>query len=79
MAVEPVPPVNQSASLVGPPGATGATGAAANRSYGSSPAAGPLDATGGDNPMGVLISGILLLGAIALFIGWGITHAYSTT
>jgi hypothetical protein len=29
--------------------------------------------------MGVLISGILLLGAIALFIGWGLTHAYPTS
>ncbi len=49
------------------------------RSYGLAPAPAPLDATGGDNPMGVLISGILLLGAIALFIGWGLTHAYSTS
>ena len=24
----------------------------------------------------VLISGILLLGGIATFIGWGLTHAY---
>jgi hypothetical protein len=24
----------------------------------------------------VLVSGILLLGGIALFIGWGLTHAY---
>jgi hypothetical protein len=29
-----------------------------------------------DNPMVVLISGILLLGGIGLFIGWGLTHAY---
>ena len=29
-----------------------------------------------DNPMLVLISGILLLGGIGLFIGWGLTHAY---
>jgi hypothetical protein len=50
-----------------------------SRSYGSAPAPAPLDSTEGDNPMGVLISGILLLGAIALFIGWGLTHAYSTS
>ncbi len=50
-----------------------------NSSYGLAPAPASLDATGGDNPMGVLISGILLLGAIALFIGWGLTHAYSTS
>ncbi len=31
---------------------------------------------GGDNPMLVLVSGILLLGGIATFIGWGLTHAY---
>jgi len=30
-----------------------------------------------DNPMLVLISGILLLGGIGLFIGWGLTHAYA--
>lgn len=29
-----------------------------------------------DNPMRVLVSGILLLGGIGLFIGWGLTHAY---
>ena len=29
-----------------------------------------------DSPMLVLISGILLLGAIAAFIGWGLTNAY---
>jgi len=29
-----------------------------------------------DSPMLVLISGILLLGGIATFIGWGLTHAY---
>jgi len=29
-----------------------------------------------DNPMLVLASGILLLGGIGLFIGWGLTHAY---
>jgi hypothetical protein len=29
-----------------------------------------------DNPMLVLVSGILLLGGIGLFIGWGLTHAY---
>jgi hypothetical protein len=27
-------------------------------------------------PMLVLVSGILLLGGIAAFIGWGLTHAY---
>ena len=48
------------------------------RSYGSIPAAAPLDTTGADNPMGVLISGILLLGGIAVFIAWGLTHAYPT-
>jgi hypothetical protein len=31
---------------------------------------------GSDNPMLVLVSGILLLGGIATFIGWGLTHAY---
>jgi hypothetical protein len=34
------------------------------------------DPSGGDNPMLVLVSGILLLGGIAVFIGWGLTHAY---
>ena len=57
----------------------GASSTSVNSSYGLAPAPAPLDATGGDNPMGVLISGILLLGAIALFIGWGLTHAYATT
>jgi hypothetical protein len=28
------------------------------------------------SPMLVLMSGILLLGGIALFIGWGLTNAY---
>lgn len=32
--------------------------------------------TAGDNPMVVLISGILLLGGIAAFISWGLSHAY---
>jgi len=32
-----------------------------------------------DNPMLVLVSGILLLGGIAMFIGWGLTHAYAGT
>ena len=32
--------------------------------------------SGADNPMLVLVSGILLLGGIAAFIGWGLTHAY---
>jgi hypothetical protein len=31
---------------------------------------------GSDNPMLVLVSGILLMGGIAMFIGWGLTHAY---
>jgi hypothetical protein len=31
------------------------------------------------SPMLVLVSGILLLGGIAVFIGWGLTHAYPTT
>lgn len=57
-----------------------------NRPQGS-PEAGPeTSAAGGgraaggvsfdDSPMLVLISGILLLGGIALFIGWGLSHAY---
>ncbi len=29
-----------------------------------------------DNPMLVLISGILLLGGISLFISWGLSNAY---
>jgi len=29
-----------------------------------------------DNPLLVLVSSILLLGLIALFISWGLTHAY---
>jgi|Wag4MinimDraft_6_1082665.scaffolds.fasta_scaffold14817_2 hypothetical protein len=39
----------------------------------------PADTTpisSGDNPMVVLVSGILLLGGIALFISWGLSHAY---
>lgn len=35
-----------------------------------------LNQSGGDNPMLVLVSGILLLGGIAAFISWGLTHAY---
>ncbi|MEY4298442.1 MAG: hypothetical protein RLZZ423_1621 [Cyanobacteriota bacterium] len=31
---------------------------------------------GSDSPMLVLISGILLLGAIAAFIAWGLANAY---
>jgi hypothetical protein len=34
------------------------------------------ESSASDNPMLVLVSGILLLGGIALFIGWGLTHAY---
>jgi hypothetical protein len=33
--------------------------------------------SGGDNPLLVLTSGILLLGAISLFIAWGLGHAYA--
>jgi hypothetical protein len=29
-----------------------------------------------DNPMGLLVSGILLLGGISALIGWGLGHAY---
>jgi hypothetical protein len=29
-----------------------------------------------DNPMGLLVSGILLLGGIGALIGWGLSHAY---
>jgi hypothetical protein len=76
MAVEPGPPVNPSVVSVRGPGASGTT---VTRSYGLPSAPAAPDATGGENPMGVLISGILLLGAIALFIGWGLTHAYSTS
>jgi len=32
---------------------------------------------GTDSPMQVLIWGVLLLGAIGLFIVWGLTHAYA--
>ncbi len=35
-----------------------------------------IESSATDNPMLVLVSGILLLGGIALFIGWGLTHAY---
>jgi hypothetical protein len=34
------------------------------------------DPNSSDNPMLVLISGILLMGGIAAFIAWGLTHAY---
>ncbi len=76
MAVEPGPPINPSVASVR---GAGANSTSVTPFYGLAPAPAPLDATGGDNPMGVLISGILLLGAIALFIGWGLTHAYSTS
>ena len=33
---------------------------------------------GDDSPMIPLVSGILLIGAIALFISWGLRHAYGT-
>jgi hypothetical protein len=29
-----------------------------------------------DNPMALLVSGILLLGGISALIGWGLGHAY---
>ena len=32
--------------------------------------------SGEDSPLLPLLSGILLMGAIALFISWGLTHAY---
>jgi hypothetical protein len=32
--------------------------------------------SGEDSPLLPLVSGILLMGAIALFISWGLTHAY---
>lgn len=35
-----------------------------------------IEQAGSDSPMLVLVSGILLLGGIAAFIGWGLTHAY---
>jgi hypothetical protein len=76
MAVEPGPPINPSVASVR---GAGANSTSVTPSYGLAPAPAPLDARGGDNPMGVLISGVLLLGAIALFIGWGLTHAYSTS
>ena len=31
---------------------------------------------GDENPALPLLSGILLMGAIALFISWGLSHAY---
>ena len=37
---------------------------------------GGVDQGNSDSPMLVLISGILLLGGIATFIAWGLTHAY---
>ncbi len=36
-----------------------------------------IETGGSDRPMLVLISGILVLGGIGLFIGWGLTHAYA--
>ncbi len=35
-----------------------------------------MNSGGGDSPMWVLVSGILLLGGIAAFISWGLTNAY---
>ena len=37
---------------------------------------GNLQQTDANNPMLVLVSGILLLGGIAAFISWGLSHAY---
>jgi hypothetical protein len=37
------------------------------------------DLISNENPMVVLVSGILLLGGIGLFISWGLTHAYPAT
>jgi hypothetical protein len=34
------------------------------------------DPNGSENSMAVLVSGILLMGGIAAFIAWGLTHAY---
>ena len=51
----------------------------ASASGASAPAGRPAttpELTAGDNPMVVLISGILLLGGIAAFISWGLSHAY---
>ena len=31
-----------------------------------------------ETPLLVLVSGILLMGLIALFISWGLRHAYAT-
>ena len=41
--------------------------------------AAPLPAvTSADSPMQVVIWGAVLLGGIAAFIAWGLTHAYPT-
>ena len=37
------------------------------------------DPNSSENPMLVLISGILLMGGIAAFIAWGLTHAYPSS
>jgi hypothetical protein len=34
------------------------------------------DPNGSDHSMSTLLSGILLMGGIAAFIAWGLTHAY---
>ena len=53
---------------------------ASGAAQGQSPARGAgIDAAAADSPMLVLISGILVLGGIAVFIAWGLTHAYPTT
>ncbi len=43
---------------------------------GQQPQAMAMEQGGSDSPMLVLISGILLLGAIAAFISWGLANAY---
>jgi hypothetical protein len=35
-----------------------------------------MDQGGSDSAMGLLVTGILLLGGIALFISWGLSNAY---
>jgi hypothetical protein len=47
-----------------------------NQGSGSGVMANQIKPGDSDSPMLVLVSGILLLGGIATFIGWGLTHAY---
>ena len=35
-----------------------------------------MDQGGSEGAMGLLVTGILLLGGIALFISWGLSNAY---